>query len=104
MHNWGGRRASLSRSSTLHLRRRRSQREDDRGGWPREEQAITRDLLSSKRILVTDGGSGLGKSMFRRFLELGAVAVVVCGRRHNVLEETATEVAKEFPKRMFSTR
>ena len=30
------------------------------------------DLLDGKRILVTGGGSGLGKSMGRRFLELGA--------------------------------
>jgi short-subunit dehydrogenase involved in D-alanine esterification of teichoic acids len=60
---------------------------------------FTRDLLSGKCILVTGGGTGLGKSMSRRFLKLGA-SVVICGRRQNVLEETATEVAKEFPDRI----
>ena len=49
------------------------------------------DLLASKRILVTGGGTGLGKSMGRRFLELGA-ELVICGRRAEVLEETAEEL------------
>ena len=60
---------------------------------------FTRDLLGGKRILVTGGGTGLGKSMSRRFLELGA-SVVICGRRQNVLEETVTGFAKEFPERI----
>ncbi|MGH6719522.1 MAG: SDR family oxidoreductase [Alphaproteobacteria bacterium] len=50
------------------------------------------DLLAGKRILVTGGGTGLGKSMARRFLELGA-SLVICGRRTEVLEATATELA-----------
>ncbi len=60
---------------------------------------FTRDLLGGKRILVTGGGTGLGKSMSRRFLELGA-SVVICGRRQNVLEETVTRFATEFPERI----
>lgn len=50
------------------------------------------DLLSRKRVLITGGGTGLGKSMAKRFLELGA-KVVICGRRENVLAETAKELA-----------
>jgi NAD(P)-dependent dehydrogenase (short-subunit alcohol dehydrogenase family) len=48
------------------------------------------DLLAGKRILVTGGGTGLGKSMGRRFLELGA-SLMICGRRTEVLEATAEE-------------
>jgi NAD(P)-dependent dehydrogenase (short-subunit alcohol dehydrogenase family) len=50
------------------------------------------DLLSSKRILITGGGTGLGKAMAHRFLELGAT-VYICGRREEILEQTATELS-----------
>jgi NAD(P)-dependent dehydrogenase (short-subunit alcohol dehydrogenase family) len=49
------------------------------------------DLLASKRILITGGGTGLGKGMARRFLELGA-HVYICGRRRDVLIQTETEL------------
>jgi NAD(P)-dependent dehydrogenase (short-subunit alcohol dehydrogenase family) len=49
------------------------------------------DLLKGKRILVTGGGSGLGKSIARRYCELGA-DVVICGRRTEVLEAAAAEM------------
>ena len=51
------------------------------------------DLLKGQRILVTGGGSGLGKCMTRRFMELGAEAII-CGRRAEVLKETAAELAE----------
>lgn len=48
-------------------------------------------LFKGKRILVTGGGTGLGKAMSERFLELGA-ELFICGRRGNVLDETAREL------------
>ena len=48
------------------------------------------DLLSGKRILITGGGTGLGKSIGKRYVELGA-DLVICGRRREVLEQTAEE-------------
>ena len=50
------------------------------------------DLLRSKRILITGGGTGLGKAMAQRFLELGA-EVYICGRREDVLQKTAAELS-----------
>ena len=52
------------------------------------------DLLGNKRILITGGGTGLGKAMADRFLELGAT-VYICGRREDVLEKTAAELSAE---------
>jgi NAD(P)-dependent dehydrogenase (short-subunit alcohol dehydrogenase family) len=49
------------------------------------------DLLAGKKALVTGGGTGLGKSIAKRYLELGA-EVVICGRRSDVLESTAKEL------------
>ena len=48
------------------------------------------NLLKNKNIIVTGGGSGLGKSMARRFGELGA-NVVIFGRRKDILKETENE-------------
>ena len=53
-----------------------------------------KNLLKGKRILVTGGGTGLGKEMSRYFLKYGA-EVLICGRRVGVLEETANELMKE---------
>ncbi len=54
------------------------------------------DLLSSKHVLVTGGGTGLGRSMAYRFVQLGA-RVTLCGRRQAVLEETAQAFRDEVP-------
>ena len=49
------------------------------------------DLLHNKRILITGGGTGLGKATAQRFLELGA-EVYICGRRQDVLAATEREL------------
>ena len=52
------------------------------------------NLLRDRRILITGGGTGLGKAAAQRFLELGA-EVYICGRRHNVLAATERELKQE---------
>ena len=54
-----------------------------------------KDLLKNKRILVTGGGTGLGKEMASHYAEHGA-ELYICGRRLNVLEETANELKEKF--------
>jgi NAD(P)-dependent dehydrogenase (short-subunit alcohol dehydrogenase family) len=54
------------------------------------------DLLQGKRILITGGGTGLGKGMAARFLQLGAT-VYICGRREEVLNQTAAEFSRTTP-------
>ena len=48
-------------------------------------------LFEGQRILVTGGGTGLGRAMAERFLGLGA-EIFICGRRVSVCEETAAEL------------
>ena len=49
------------------------------------------DLLKDKNIIITGGGTGLGKSMGMRFGELGA-KIVITSRKQDVLDETAKEM------------
>ncbi|MFC0241391.1 SDR family oxidoreductase [Rhodopseudomonas telluris] len=56
---------------------------------------FTDQLLAGRRILVTGGGTGLGKAMAARFLQLGA-EVHICGRRKGVCDETATELMDQY--------
>lgn len=51
-------------------------------------------LLKSKRILITGGGTGLGRAMAERFLDLGAT-VYICGRRAEVLQQTCKELCSK---------
>jgi NAD(P)-dependent dehydrogenase (short-subunit alcohol dehydrogenase family) len=58
-------------------------------------------LLAGRRILVTGGGTGLGKGMAAKFLQLGA-EVHICGRRKIVCDEAATELMGEYGGRVVS--
>ena len=53
------------------------------------------DLLKGKRILVTGGGTGLGKEMASHYAQHGA-DLYICGRRANVLKDTATEIEDKY--------
>ena len=52
-----------------------------------------KDILKGKRILVTGGGTGLGKEMAAEYASLGA-SVYICGRRQSVLDETVNEITE----------
>ena len=54
-------------------------------------------LLKEKNIIVTGGGTGLGKSMATRFAELGA-NLVITSRREGVISEAAKELQKNGGK------
>lgn len=59
-------------------------------------------LMRGQRILVTGGGTGLGKAMAERLLGLGA-DIAICGRRQSVCEETAAQWRTQFPERRIDT-
>ena len=54
-----------------------------------------KDLLKGKRILVTGGGTGLGKEMASHYAEHGA-DLYICGRRENVLKDTAEQLIDNY--------
>ena len=55
---------------------------------------LREDALNGKRIVVTGGGTGLGRSMATYFSKLGAT-VVITSRKLDVLEKTAAEMSAE---------
>jgi NAD(P)-dependent dehydrogenase (short-subunit alcohol dehydrogenase family) len=58
------------------------------------EPMLRDDALSGKTIIVTGGGTGLGRAMSTYFLKLGA-NVVITSRKMDVLEKTAGEMQEE---------
>jgi NAD(P)-dependent dehydrogenase (short-subunit alcohol dehydrogenase family) len=57
------------------------------------------DALAGKSILVTGGGSGLGKEMSKALVAKGAT-VHICGRRSSVLDEATREISEAAPARV----
>ncbi len=60
------------------------------------EGMLKESTLKGHTIVVTGGGTGLGKSMGRYFLQLGA-NLVITSRRLEVLEKTAAELDDAGP-------
>lgn len=54
---------------------------------------FTDPIFTGKNILVTGGGTGLGKAMAIYFSQLGA-GVIITSRRQEVLDQTADEIHK----------
>lgn len=57
------------------------------------EGMLREDALKGKTILITGGGTGLGKSMAEYFLRLGA-NIVISSRKQDVLDATAQELTE----------
>ena len=61
---------------------------------------LKENSLEDKVILVTGGGSGLGKSMVKYFLELGA-NVIITSRREQLLNDVAKEFNAQYSSEVF---
>ena len=61
---------------------------------------LKENSLNDKVILVTGGGSGLGKSMVEYFLELGA-NVIITSRREELLNDVAKEFNSKYKSEVF---
>ncbi|WP_421985923.1 SDR family oxidoreductase [Roseivirga sp.] len=60
----------------------------------RTDGMLKDDALKGQTIIVTGGGTGLGRSMGKYFLEVGA-NLVITSRKLEVLEKTAQELEQE---------
>lgn len=58
------------------------------------EPMLRDNALKNKTIIVTGGGTGLGRSMSKYFMQLGA-NVVIASRKLDVLEQTVKELVAE---------
>ncbi len=65
------------------------------------EKMLRDDALSGKVIVVTGGGSGLGKAMTTYFLELGA-KVAITSRNLEKLQNTAQELTEQTGGKCFA--
>jgi NAD(P)-dependent dehydrogenase (short-subunit alcohol dehydrogenase family) len=61
------------------------------------------DTFRDRTIVITGGGTGLGRSMAMRLSTLGA-KIVICGRRMEVLEQTSAEIEKETGGQVLAQR
>jgi len=61
---------------------------------PEQSGMLKENALKGKTIIVTGGGTGLGKAMGTYFLKLGA-NLVITSRKLEVLQKTATEMEAE---------
>jgi NAD(P)-dependent dehydrogenase (short-subunit alcohol dehydrogenase family) len=55
---------------------------------------MSNQMLRDKTALVTGGGRGIGAAIARRLAGLGAT-VIICGRKANQLQETASQIGSE---------
>ena len=60
---------------------------------------LKEESLKNKTILVTGGGTGLGRSMSKYFLELGA-DVIITSRKEDVLKSAKSDLEKETSGRV----
>lgn len=58
------------------------------------------DLLKDKVVLITGGGTGLGRAMGERFLQLGA-KLAIAGRRESVLQTASEEMTNAHGGEVF---
>ncbi|MBY8824355.1 SDR family oxidoreductase [Sphingomonas colocasiae] len=63
------------------------------------DQMFRGDLMRGQKVLVTGGGSGLGRVMAEAIAALGG-DVVIAGRRLGMLEATAAEIMAMHPGRV----
>ena len=71
-------------------------------GVKHTEGMLKPGTFDGKTVVITGGGTGLGRSVGQYLLTLGA-NLVICGRRKDVIEKTAAELASETGGQVLGT-
>ena len=65
------------------------------------DNMLKENSFKNKVVLITGGGTGLGKSMGRHLLELGA-KIIITSRKIDKLLKAKNEFDKDFPNNVFA--
>jgi len=65
--------------------------------------SLPADTYKDQSVLITGGGTGLGRAMAQRFHDLGAY-VTICGRREDVVAQTAKEMCEGSEREVMGLR
>eukprot|EP01130_Rhizamoeba_saxonica_P008471 TRINITY_DN3431_c0_g1_i3.p1 TRINITY_DN3431_c0_g1~~TRINITY_DN3431_c0_g1_i3.p1 ORF type:complete len:285 (+),score=59.08 TRINITY_DN3431_c0_g1_i3:182-1036(+) len=58
------------------------------------EEVLCNDLFEGQVLLITGGGTGIGRDVALAAVKLGASAIAICGRREGPLISTGEEIKK----------
>ena len=59
--------------------------------------------LTNKTVIVTGGGTGIGKGLAQAFADAGASKIAVIGRRDELLQKTKQAVEADVPSAAITT-
>lgn len=65
--------------------------------YPSIDPARPELTAEGRNIVVTGGGTGIGRAMSLAFATAGASSITLIGRRHEALKSTAQEIRLRFP-------
>jgi NAD(P)-dependent dehydrogenase (short-subunit alcohol dehydrogenase family) len=68
------------------------EKEKKKGRTMSEARVFAQDLFKGQVVLVSGGGTGIGRAIAEQFASCGATGIVLCGRRREPLDECAAAI------------